>query len=270
MPIVAVLSIVLLALGGIAVWQLTKDKSTTIVEPSRKDASQVEMGVMLFDPDPEGATGTITDENGNVTSFGPTSHDPKKRTALRVEANRKVKIHIELAGHNPYDTESSVVAGETLRIAPTLEKASAKLHVETTPVGATVTLDGKLLGETPLTLDGFDAKDDAVLVISKVGYETQRIEVKLALGETANVVRELKEQAKMGAVSIVVTGSATWAEVSFKGKKLGRTREMTGLQAFRLPVGKQQLKLLNPANKKTKTISVDVTEAAQTITVSLD
>ena len=165
--------------------------------------------------------------------------------------------------------ESTVLPNETLRISPTLQKASASLHVETTPSGAQVSFNGKLLGETPLTREHLDPKTGE-LVITRAGYEPVRAKISLELGKTTDFKRELKELAKMGTVMIELTGSTQWAEVYFKGKSLGRNKTMSGVQALHVPVGKQQLKLVNPKNHKSKTVTVDVTEAAQTLKVSLD
>ena len=260
---------VLLGGGGFAVWKLTKHTGSTVVTTRADAAVEEQLGYFVIDPEQEGAEGSLTDEKGGVHPFGPTSHDLKKEVRLRVTANTRFKIHIELAGYNPYDTESTVRPNETLRIGPRLEKASAILHVETTPGGAQVALDGKLLGETPLTRDGLDATSGE-LTITHAGFEPQHMKITLELGKTLDVKRDLKELAKMGTVVIQVSGSATWAEAYFKGKSLGRTRTMAGDQTLRLPVGKQEITLVHPTTKKKKVISIDVTEAPQTIKATFD
>ena len=200
--------------------------------------------------------------------LGPTSH--KKLVRLRVEANKKFKIHIELDGYEPYDTDAHR-SGPTRSSGsqPRLEKARAILHVETEPSGAQVSLAGKLLGETPLTREGLDAKEGE-LSITHPGFEPQRFKVKLELGKTTEIKRELKGLAKLGTVLIELTGTTRWAEVYFKGKSLGKNQNVQGTVPLRLPVGKQALTLVNTANKKSKTISVDVKEGEQTVRISLD
>jgi tRNA A-37 threonylcarbamoyl transferase component Bud32 len=260
--------LVILGGGGFAVWKLTQKPSSTTVIAGRDASVDEELGVFVIDPQQEGATGSLTDENGDVHPFGPTSHE--KQVRLNVSANTKFKIHIELAGYNPYDTESQVLPNETLRISPSLQKASAILHVETNPTGAQVALNGKLLGETPLHRDGLDPKAGE-LSITKPGYEPLKVKVKLELGKTTDVKRDLKELAKMGTVLVEVSGSANHAEAYFKGKSLGPTKKLSGVQPLRLPTGPQQIKLVHPTDKKkTKTISVNVTEAPQTIKVTFD
>jgi hypothetical protein len=267
--ILIVVALVLFGLAGIGVWRFTA-KPTPVVAVAKDAAAEEPEGILVIDPEPEGASGTIADENGvTAGTFGPTSHDPKQEVRLSVTANKKFKVHVELAGYNAYDTESTVRPGETLRIAPRLEKASAMIHVETTPPGAQVSLDGKLLGETPLTRAGLDAKE-VEIAISKAGYEPQRFTLQLVLGETAQVQRELKESQRFGTIQIVLTGPTRWADVYEKGKSLGSTEGVEGLRSIRLPIGKHELKLVNTSNKKSKTITVDVTEGSQTVRASLD
>jgi hypothetical protein len=97
-----------------------------------------------------------------------------------------------------------------------------------------------------------------------------RTKISLELGKTTDVKRELKELAKMGTIMIELTGSTSWAEVYYKGKNLGRNKTMSGVQALHVPLGKQQLKLVNPKNNKSKTITIDVSGSPQTVKVSLD
>ncbi|HSD85995.1 MAG TPA: PEGA domain-containing protein, partial [Kofleriaceae bacterium] len=260
---------VVLGGGGFAVWKLTKKTQAPVVIAHADAAVEEQLGYFVIDPEPEGASGSLTDENGDVHRFGPTSHDPKKQVRMRVTAKTKFKIHIELSGYNPYDTESTVLPNETVRIGQKLDKATAILHVETTPAGAQVALDGKLLGETPLTRDGLDATSGE-LTITHAGYEPQRLKITLELGKTVDVKRDLKELAKMGTVMIELTGSANHAEALYKGKSLGQTRTLAGVQALRLPIGKQQITLVHPTTKKTKVISIEVTDQPQTIKASFD
>ena len=138
--------------GGFGVWRLTRSSATDgAVQPVAYDAQPGEtLGIFAIDPIPEGAKGTIVGADGVVHEFGPTSH--ASVTRLKVSANEKLKVHIELAGYMSFDDTRTVLPGETMVIAPRLAKAHAGLHVVTTPPGAQVTVDKKLLGETPLKL----------------------------------------------------------------------------------------------------------------------
>jgi serine/threonine-protein kinase len=259
---------VVVAAGGFAVYKLTQSTPAHVVTPAPADAKVDEtMGVLEIDPDPEGATGTVTGEDGVAHPFGPTSHTKKVR--LRVTANKDLRIHLEAPGYQPYDRAGiRVEPNVTLAMAPALLKARASLHVVTNPPGAQVTVGGRFVGETPLTVSDLDAAPHAQLSITHAGYEPAKLEVALEIGKTTEVSRDLKELPKLGAVQINVKGA--WAEVFFKGKDLGRNRTMSGWTTFRLPVGKQQVLLENKPAKKQKTLTIDVTGAPQTIETTLD
>jgi hypothetical protein len=133
------------------------------------------------------------------------------------------------------------------------------LHVETTPPGATVTLDDQPLGVTPLTKPVAVAQG-AELALAKPGYEPVRLKVDLPAGEQTDVARELKELQKYGVVLVVVNGAAEWGYVWFKGRNLGQNYTIAGGQTqFRLPVGHQLLEIAHP-KAGSKTVSVDVAE----------
>ncbi|MBV8759456.1 MAG: PEGA domain-containing protein, partial [Deltaproteobacteria bacterium] len=256
------LAAVLVVGGGVAAWRMMRTESP-VVTPVAHDASVAptdELGQLEIDPDVEGATGTVTGEDGVAHPFGPTSHAKKVR--LRVTANKDLKIHLEAPGYAPMDRTARVEPNVVMSIAPSLQKARASLKVTTTPSGAQVTLGGRLLGETPLNAMDLDAAKGVDLVITHAGYEPTRMKVDLVLGKPSEITQTLKELPKLGAVQIRVTG-AGWANVYYKGKNLGQNRTLQGFTTFKLPVGKQQLVIENPPTKKKKTITIDVTGGTQ-------
>jgi len=258
------LALLLVAGGGIAAWRLLTPSSSTTVPVATHDAAPAptdEMGQLEIDPDPEGATGTITGDDGVVHPFGPTSHAKKVR--LRVTANKDLKIHLEAPGYTPLDRTARVEPNVVMSIAPSLQKARATLKVTSTPSGAQVTLGGRLLGETPLTAMDLDATKGAEVVLTHGGYEPTRMKVDLVLGKTAEVSQTLKELPKLGAIQIRVHGAAGWANVYFKGKNLGKNATPQGPTTYHLPVGKQQIVVENPVAKKKTTVTIDVTGGQQ-------
>jgi serine/threonine-protein kinase len=265
----AIGAVVVVAAGGFGIYKLTRGTPVAVVTPARTDAAAEEaMGKLEIDPDPEGATGTITGADGVAHPFGPTSHTNK--VMLRVTANTKLEVHLEAPGYKPYDRAVHVEPNVILSIVPSLEKQRASLHVVTTPGGAQVSLGGRFLGETPVTIEDLDAAPHATLSITHAGYEPVKLDVALETGKTAEVSRDLTPLPKLGEVKIIVKGGATWAEVLYKGKDLGKNRTLSGITTFRLPVGKQTLVLENSGAKKKKTVTITVTGGPQTETFSLD
>ncbi|HEY5922821.1 MAG TPA: PEGA domain-containing protein, partial [Kofleriaceae bacterium] len=192
-----------------------------------------------IDPTPEGARGHIADDKGVVAKeFGPTSH--KTPVRLAVQAGLPFRIHIELEGYEPHEQVRTIKEGEIVVIAPELRKAKATLKVTTTPEGAQVSLKGKLLGETPLDRNDL-AATKGELVISKPGFEPFKQKIELVAGKTVEITQTLKAGAKYGTLHIRFKG-AGWAEVYYKGTPLGRAPNR---DAFRVPIGKQTLQLVN-------------------------
>ena len=248
---------VVVAGGGFGIWRATRTSTTDTVIPTiANDASPAEMlGIFAIDPIPEGAKGTITGTDNVVHEFGPTSH--AKVTRLKVSANEKLKVHIELAGYTSFDDTRTVLPGETMVIAPRLTQAHASLHVVTTPPGAQVSLDRKLLGETPLQLDDLGEVSGGELVISRPGFDPIRRRVDLIIGRTTDVDETLKAATRFGTIKLLVGGG--WGDVYFKGAKVGRAP----MKSLKLPVGRQTLHLKNtghtPAIEWNVTCDVDDT-----------
>ena len=117
-------------------------------------------------------------------------------------------------------------------IAPHMVQARAGLHVTTTPDGAQVTLERRVLGETPLVRDDLDAAVGADLVISKSGYEPVREKIDLVIGHPMEINETLKAIVRMGSIKLIIKGS--WGDITFKGA----------------PVGKQTLHIKNPVSGK--------------------
>jgi hypothetical protein len=246
-PLLAGLAALLVVGGAVAAWQLTRSSpAEPVVAPATTDAAAevVEWGTVEIDPNPEGAHGHIADVAGVVPdggTFGPTSHG--KPVRKRVEANKPFRVHIELAGYEPYDRERTVKPNETLVIDPTLDRARATLVVHTTPPGAQVTLGGVPLGTTPLVRKDLDASPDAELVITRAGFEPVRQKIALEAGKPLEVSHALKAGQKYGTLKVLFKGGG-WGKAYYKGKLIGQVPS----PALRLPVGRQTLQLVNDGN----------------------
>jgi serine/threonine protein kinase len=256
-------AIVLVGGAGIAWWAITRDRGGAI---ARADAAAVPAAraQIEIDPDPEGASGTITDASGAVLRrFQATTHAAPPR--VDVAPDTRVHVHIEHAGFLPVDEDVTVRANMIERLRPGMKPARASLHVVTKPVGAKVLLAGKLLGDTPLVRDDLVPGSGEDLSIELAGYEPQKLSVDLVVGKTTEIERELKAVEKFGWVQID-NKPHPYAPiaVTFKGKLLGSARELgtSHPTSFRLPVGRQTLVLENTGSHRKEAIVVDVREGA--------
>ncbi|MDQ3334837.1 MAG: protein kinase [Myxococcota bacterium] len=265
----AIIFAVLLAVGG-GIWALTREKGNNtdnVVTPAPSDAgadaAKELFGQLTIDPVVEGATGYL--EGGSSRQEIPAITHAKPYR-VKVTANTKLHLHLEVPGYSPYDDANiTVPPGETLLLRPSFATAPAKLSVITEPAGASVTLAGRLLGETPKTFEGIAPGTDLVLELSKAGYQPISKKVTLEPGKLFEVKETLKEATKFGSLTVTVKGM--WAEVHFGGRNLGRNAGTGGPKTFSLPVGKQRITLVNPPSGKRKTIVVTI-EANKPATVS--
>ncbi len=251
------------AAGGLTTWRLTQPSASptpaVVVAPIVRDAPVAESrGTLELDSSPAGAIVTLGDRR-----LGPT---PRRE---RVAGGVKVRVKLEFKGYQAYEDDLAVEPGKTLVFRPKLTAAPAVLRVETTPPGATVALAGQPQGTSPLTVS-VAAAHGAELALTRSGYEPLKLKVDLAAGEELRVTRELRELQKFGTVLVLVGGAADWGYVWYKGKNLGQNYTMAGGQTpFKLPVGRQQLRIEHP-QAPPKTVTVDVVEHEPTrVTVTL-
>jgi hypothetical protein len=244
---------VVLAGGGFAAWRWAHAIDAT-PEPGVRDAGMVEQfGVLEIDPKPDGAVGTITGVDGVAHPFGPTP------VRSKVSANTKLHVHIEHPGYQPIDDDRTVPPNETLVISPYLVKARAALHVTTTPAGAQVSLDHRVLGETPLVRDDLDPVSGEI-AISKPGFEPLKEKVELVAGHPLELTETLKPIARTGSINLIISG--TWGNVTFKGVTVASGQKHATLK---LPVGRQVLHIANPVSNKQWDVTCTVEEAKTTV-----
>jgi serine/threonine protein kinase len=226
--------------GGFIGWRVLHPNAPMVV--AIKDAVVVEqVGVMEIDPKPDGATGTVTGVDGIAHAFGPTSH--ASPTRLKVSASTKLHVHLEHPGYQAIDDDRTVQPNETMLVSPYMVRARAGLHVTTTPAGAQVSLDRRVLGETPLVRDDLDETSGEVTIV-KAGYDIARQKVELVAGHPIEITETLKAVTRTGTVTLSIVGG--WGDITFKGTKVGSNNRAT----IKLPVGKQTLHIKNPVSGK--------------------
>jgi serine/threonine protein kinase len=262
---IAIVVAVLLALGG-GIWALSRntgnatDNIVTPVNDAGVDAGEL-FGTLSIEPLVPNASGYIESAAGQKRTPIP-AIEAGKRYQLRVTANVKLHLHLEVPGYAPYDDANiEVPPGQTLLLKPSFTTAPAKLSITTEPVGVSVTLSGQLLGETPKVFEGLSPGTNLALQLSKPGYQSLTRKITLEAGKLLELKETLKETQKFGTLQVAVTGAVGWANVHHNGRNLGPNASGTGgARTFRLPVGKQKITLINPGAKKEKTIFVNIVE----------
>jgi hypothetical protein len=101
----------------------------------------------------------------------------------------KHTITISKAGYEDWNEQVDVAAGGKKSVEFPLSSIPVKpatLHVNTSPSGAQLTVDGVQLGTTPLSIESITPGEHS-LIISKVGYESRKEQINIASGEKKTV-----------------------------------------------------------------------------------
>jgi formylglycine-generating enzyme required for sulfatase activity len=137
------------------------------------------------------------------------------------------QIEVALAGYNSWRRQIRVVADEPQSLPEVvLAPADGHLALDTTPVDASINIDGQYLGRTPRDLS-LSPNVEHKVTISKPGYETETLELTFDPGAHKSVDLDLVEL--MGVVE--VTSEPAGAEVLINGETAGRTPLTIELQA---------------------------------------
>jgi tRNA A-37 threonylcarbamoyl transferase component Bud32 len=244
----------LLVLGGVVagVWLSRRgqveQQSISPPAPSMIDAALAPSttGTLVVDSVPAGATASV---DGHVIGTTPISYD--------APAGRQLSVAVELSGYTPVtDYKVTLAVGERIVYRPSLAAARASLHVDSDPPGASVSLRGRVIGETPVELADLDPIGRVELAIALGGYERATAPVDLRAGARAEAHVVLKPLPKIGTIKIQVVGEIGWGDVYLGAKRIGRAPSPN----IRLPVGHQHLRLLNPPTGRETFLDVDVSE----------
>jgi len=136
-------------------------------------------------------------------------------------------LEIRAPRHKPWTQSIAVAAGEAQAIGPiALSPADAQLRVESTPRGASVTVDGRYAGTTPATLALSPGREHRIAV-SKLGYGTASRSVRLEAAEARDL--KLTLSSELGHVTLEVEPRD--AVLSIEGRAVGPAQGRHALPA---------------------------------------
>jgi hypothetical protein len=176
--IVVLIAAALLAVAAGAWWMLQRPPSRP--EPGRQ-AERAAKPTPRPAPVPGAVTGTVEIDSqpggASVTVDGRALGDAPQRVELRGGSH---EVRVRKDGFEPFSREVHVVPGHTLRISAQLTSEAARLRVDSDVPGATVFLDRKPFGKTPLdaravtpgshrlnvTADGYEMYSDTIEITS--------------------------------------------------------------------------------------------------------
>lgn len=187
-------------------------KLRTAGAPVQAASTQQRSGFLIIDSEPQGAEVWLNNEStGEVTPF-------RRKLAIGDEMPYRLSLPL-------YHDEAGMVTVDQPRkeLQFALRPAFGSVTVTSTPSGASVFLDEKQVGQTPLTLDRI-ASGSHSLRLQAPQYAVERRNVSVADGQTANVAvtlaarfAEITVQAPQGAVVTVDgdrkgSGTLSWRQ----------------------------------------------------------
>jgi PEGA domain len=161
--------------------------------------------LLIIESDPEGALIYLDDEQ--LEQVTPAT--------IEIEAGFH-QIWLELAGYKIYYTNFTLEEEETHHINTSLEMVTTTLNVNSSPSGATITLDGQAVGITPKELDidpGFHT-----ISLDLAGYESYNTEFSVEEGDTHEIYTIMEE---LSGFSLTVNTNPTGASIYIDGAYTG-------------------------------------------------
>jgi len=146
---------------------------------------------------------------------------------------------------------------EFARTAPT---ATGELLVRTDPLGAAVTVDGKYVGRSPVSVPDLTPGTHTVVMQNDMGTQTERVIIED--GRTASLVVSLGAAASKAAAGWIKLDAPADIQVLENGRVIGSTE----LERIMLPVGRHDLEFINTplGYRERRTVQV---AAGQTATI---
>lgn len=179
-------------------------------------------GQVQLNSNPGGAEVTVAGESRGTTPL----------TTELLASGETVKV--SLSGYKPWQQSLNVAIGDTLEVPLIeLQPADGTLLLSSTPSGATITVDGRYLGTTPMELE-LSPGETHQLSLFYNGYSTTKQSLSLIPGERRELAVELN--ANLGEIRVVATpaDAAVWIDGVLRG---------TQGQTFKLPARPHRIEL---------------------------
>jgi serine/threonine protein kinase len=146
---------------------------------------------------------------------------------------------------------------------PRAASALGELQIRTEPAGATVTVDGRVLGKSPLTAEGLTPGQHSVTVENDLGPVTQRVTIEA--GTTASLVVPMSAPKNAPLSGWIAVNAPVDVQLFENQRLLGSSQT----DRIMVPVGRHDLEVINEAlgYRAVKTVNV---APGQTANIKLD
>jgi hypothetical protein len=217
-------------------------------------ASTDSLGTLSVQTSPPGAVVVIDGQQRGMTPLNVQLKPGRHVVELVTDADvRTIPITITAGGE----------VSQFIEIARTAS-ALGELQIRTEPPGAQVTVDGRVLGKSPLTAEGLSAGQHTVVVENELGPVTQRVTIEA--GTTASLVVPMATAPRNVPVSGWIAVSAPVDVQLYENQRLLGSSQTDRIM---VPVGRHELEIVNEAlgYRAVKTVNV---APGQTANIRLD
>jgi hypothetical protein len=200
-----------------------------IISPS---ASTESLGTLSVQTSPPGAVVVIDGQQRGMTPLNIQLKPGRHVVELVTDAEvRTIPITITAGGE----------VSQFIEIARTAS-ALGELQIRTEPPGAQVTVDGRVLGKSPLTAEGLSAGQHTVVVENELGPVTQRVTIEA--GTTASLVVPMATAPRNVPVSGWIAVDAPVDVQLYENQRLLGSSQTDRIM---VPVGRHEVELVNEA-----------------------
>lgn len=214
----AAAGVLVLLLGGIAAYFLLAGDTPAT-------------GTLTVGTSPAGIAVYVDDQPHGVTPLGVELPPGEHVIELRTETERR-RIPITL-----------VAGGQVSQYFEFARAAAAtgELLVRTDPIGAAVTVDGKYVGRSPVSVPDLEPGTHTVVMQGDLGTQTERVIIEN--GRTASLVVSLGATNRASAAGYLRLDMPAEVQVLENGRVIGSS----DFERIMLPVGRHDLEFVNPS-----------------------
>lgn len=161
-----------------------KEESPSPNLPTLQPLKATHTASLLVDSNPKGAKIFINDKDTNLKT-------PATLPELVTAQDHKIGIYLD--HYNYWESHIQVGEGKTNALTATLEASYGDLEINSLPAGATILLNGQMVGKTPFQLSHLAPETTYDITLSLSGYEVWKRSIKIFSGHKEIIAASLKK-----------------------------------------------------------------------------
>jgi hypothetical protein len=214
-----VLIVAALAIVGFSTWSRGPAAGTFSIETRPEGAG------VIIDGQPRGVTPLSLDLSAGDHVVEVASATDRRRIPVTIKAGSQVSQFLEMSGQAP--------------AAATAE--ASELRVRTEPIGAAVTVDGRYVGRSPVSVSDLAPGQHTVVMKHDAGTVTEQVLIEPGKAASLFVPLSVRPGGVGAAGWISVSGAEADVQLFENGRLLGSSR----IDRIMLPVGRHELDIVN-------------------------